>query len=136
MKSKKKSPSNPVTKTSLWLWLAIIALLVYVVLITNGCGTVRPVVVESPAASWDGTNYNSGFIGWTNGLGIITAHARDRYNGLISTYGKRFNPPLSADYGIQKLTGETPVPLPMFTITPEALSDFARMNRWRKTEAK
>jgi hypothetical protein len=92
-----------------------------------GCTTVTPRQVESPTASWDGTNQNSGFIGWTaDGSGIITPHARDRYNGLIDIYGKRFIPPLVFDYGIQPTAANT------FTITPEALSDFATMNRWRK----
>lgn len=111
------------------LWVAVVFLVMLV--IVSGCGTVTPKQVTSAAASFDGSERNSGFIGWTtNGFGIITPHARDRYNALIADYGVRFHPPLKPDYGI------TPTPTNTFTITPEALSDFATMNRWRRNEAK
>jgi hypothetical protein len=93
-----------------------------------GCTTtVTPRIVASLQASWDGTNQNSGFIGFTDAGGIITPHARDRYNGLIELYGKKFIPPITFDYGISQHTNEN------YIITPQALSDFAQMNRWYKS---
>lgn len=104
-------------------------LLVLISILFGGCTTVTPRLVTSPTASWDGTNQNSGFIGWSSTSGIITPHARDRYNSLIDIYGKRFAPPLSFDYGIKPTTTNT------FIISPEALTDFIQMNRWRKFDA-
>lgn len=111
--------------------LILLATLVLMASLLSGCGTVIPLQVTSAAASFDGGERNSGFIGWTtNGCGIITPHARDRYNALIVDYGARFHPPLKPDYGIMPSATNT------FIITPEALSDFAAMNRWRRNEAK
>jgi hypothetical protein len=124
MKSATNSPSDRRA-------LLILTALAVIVLINAivGCTTVSPRIVESPAASWDGTNQNSGFIGWSGTSGIITPHARDRYNGLIETYGKKFVPPLVTDYGITATTSN------VYLITPEALADFALMNRWHKVDA-
>jgi len=59
-----------------------------------GChGTVTPPRAAAAVASWDGTNQNSGFLGWTtNSAGettgaFITAHALERYNALMLDYG-------------------------------------------------
>jgi hypothetical protein len=84
--------------------------------------------------SWDGNVRNSGFTNWhTNDTGIIygvlTPHARDRYNGLIEQYGDRFTPPLKRDYGI--INNQT-----NFFITSEGLYNFIKMNRWRKIDGK
>ena len=107
-----------------------LALALLLALMSSGCTTVTPKIVESPGASWDGTNQNNGFLGWTtNGCGRLTPHARARYNGLIEVYGQKFLPPLTADYGI------TPGDAGEFIFTPEALADFVRMNRWRKVDA-
>jgi len=91
--------------------------------------TITPKQVESSSASYDGSEKNSGFIGWTTNnticYGILTPHARDRYNSLITTYKKRFTPPLTKDYGLTYNN-------PNYYITLEALSKFAEMNRWHK----
>ena len=95
--------------------------------VTISCTTVTPPIVQSSAPSWDGTNNNSGFIGWSaTGEGIITPHAQDRYNALIVMYGKRFVPPLVHDFGITTTTNG-------IIINNQALSYFAQMNRWFKT---
>jgi hypothetical protein len=124
MKSATNSPSDRgalLVLTALAIILLINAL--------SGCTTATPRVVESPAASWDGTNQNSGFIGWSGHSGVITPHARDRYNALIEIYSKKFVPPLLTDYGITATTSN------VFLITPEALADFVLMNRWHKVDA-
>lgn len=95
-----------------------------------GCTTtIAPRVVESSKPSWDGTNANSGFVGFSGEHGIITPHARERYNGLIEIYGRRFVPPVAKDYGI------TPGTDGNYLITPHALTYFTAMNRWRKAGA-
>jgi len=119
----------------------------------TGCGTVVPKPISSTAASWDGTNQNSGFIGFTQtGTGIITAHARDRYNALIDHYGKRFLIPLKHDQGLiarldpcqpRLITNDggrtwqrfTPNPNEaVFEISPKCLADFITMNQWRRDD--
>lgn len=115
---------------------AIFAALIIIIsifgLISSGCGcttTVIPKTVESSIPSWDGTNQNSGFIGFEGNSGKITLLARDRYNALIAIYGKRFVPPLTPDYGTQShIDGN-------FIITAEALSKFIQMNRWHKSSS-
>jgi hypothetical protein len=94
-----------------------------------GCtSTVIPRQVSDSQASFDGNAQNSGFLGFdTDGNGILTAHARDRYNGLVSIYGGRFSPPLTMDAGIRAAAGTN-----TFTIDAEHLVKFATMNRWRK----
>ena len=130
MRYETKSPNNRLVFIMLSLaiaWLCSILL--------AGCGTVTPDQVVSDGPSWDGTNRNSGFVGWTStGCGILTPHARDRYNALVKDYGSRFRPPLQTDYGLVKIDvdGQPTV----YQITPEALADFATMNRWRRMEGK
>jgi len=122
MKSVKKSQSDFLP------WILSAAVIAGILCLLSGCSTVTPTVVKSSTASWDGAEQNSGLIAWTaDGGAIITAHARDRYNALILVYGKQFAPPLATNYGIANTSSNA------FLITPEALSDFARMNRWRKT---
>lgn len=92
-----------------------------------GCAsTVRPVIPTATAPSFDGTNQNSGFVSLSGGRGLITAHARDRYNGLIDLYGKGFIPPLVHDAGITVTSSN------LFTIDGEGIVHFATMNRWRR----
>ena len=94
--------------------------------------TIAPAPVVSQEASWDGSEKNSGFLGWTTNSGVVygmlTPHAKDRYNGLIDIYGNKFIPPIKKNYGI----------IDNFTnswITLEGLQDFAKMNRWKKGSA-
>lgn len=90
--------------------------------------TVAPKPVTDKVASYDGNAQNSGFISWaSDGGGIITPHARDRYNALIELYGTRFLPPLKYDAGI------TATPTNTFHIDAEHLVQFGIMNAWRKS---
>jgi hypothetical protein len=104
----------------LGIWALLLALA-----LTGCAGTIRPAVVTRNAASWDGTNQNSGFLMFTNGGALITSHARDRYNGLIGTYGARFVPPLAPDAGVQAAGI-------WYQIDAEHLADFCTMERWRR----
>lgn len=91
--------------------------------------TPRPVVDGMP--SFDGAVQNSGFLGFDPaGRGILTPHARDRYNRLVAEYGARYLPPLVLDAGV------TPTATNTFLLDPEHLVDFAEMNRWRKAQPK
>lgn len=91
-----------------------------------GC-TVIPKPFEAPTASFDGGEQNSGFLGsLPDHDGVITPHARDRYNELVKTFGTRFQPPLTLDAGVSAYTNGT------FRIDPEHLVKFATMNRWRR----
>ena len=98
------------------------------VLFVCGCvGTVRPAPVTRAAASWDGTNQNSGFLGWTNGGAIISEAARERYDGLRGRYGMLEVPPVLAADGIS--------PGPAFAtwfIDDEHLAVFAKWTRWKR----
>lgn len=108
----------------------ILAPLLGLLILTGGCfSTVVAPHVDPISPSFDDNQRNSGFIGWYTNVsiyGIITPHARDRYNALIKTYGKKFVPPLKQDYGIQPFTTNS------FLINNEGLSDFLQMNQWRK----
>jgi hypothetical protein len=109
---------------------ALIAPLVILnICLVSGCiSTVAPRPLQSTAASFDGDQANSGFIGFgPDGAAYITSHARDRYNGLIALYGRRFVPALQPDAGVRP--GQTNG---TWRIDAEHLADFARMNRWRK----
>jgi hypothetical protein len=75
-----------------------------------GCSTVAPKPVVAKQPSFDavpdakGDVQNSGILGFTNGLAIITPTARDRYNALCAKWGKSFVPPLTPpDAGLRAL---------------------------------
>lgn len=106
--------------------------IVVMVMVCTGCfSTITPSAVKPAGASYDNGERNSGFIGYTtnNGVayGIITPHARDRYNTLINVYGKRISLPIKTDYGITSYTTN-------YLITLEGLSDFALMNMLKKNQ--
>ena len=65
--------------------LLVLALCVLAILLAVSCTTtVAPQPAKASVASWDGTNQNSGFIGYLpDGRGLITESACRRYNGLI-----------------------------------------------------
>lgn len=114
---------------SMLISLAVLAALVLSLALTAGCSsTVIPRVVVSNQASWDGTNQNSGFLRFEGSYGIITEHARDRYNALIETYGKKFVPPITQDYGVLPY-----YPAGTYSISPQGIAAFAQMNRWYKS---
>ena len=99
------------------------------ILLSAGCTTtITPKVVTDSHASFDGNQANSGFIAFTaDGSGLITPHARERYNSLIDRYGSRFVPPLGRNAGVR------PDPSGNFIIDAEHLVKFATMNRWSKS---
>lgn len=114
---------------NLILALAVPTATLSLMAVLAGCaGTVAPKVVSSSQASWDGTNQNSGSVDWAPGKRlIITAHARDRYNALIGTYGNRFKPALKPDQDVEPSgTGNT------FLLAPGGIEHFAAMLRWDK----
>ncbi len=104
-----------------------------VLLLSFGC-TVTPKRAVAQSISFDGTNQNSGFIGWDqDGYGMITRHARDRYVSLVLLYGDRFAPPLLGQPGVSPYHFDPPEGY--WRITPEALVNFQIMNAWRKQDA-
>ena len=112
--------------------LIVNALLWVLILSIFGCAhteTVTPRVVESQGASYDAGERNSGIIGFVNcgeaRCVLVTPHFRDRYNGLIATYGQRFVPPIGKDYGVTD-TGTN-----LFLLTKEAMEKSGLMHTWR-----
>lgn len=110
--------------------LILSVIIVFCSVTYSGCATVKRELVVATQPSWDGTNQNSGFIGFTNGnYGIITSNLVERQKLLIKKYGDKFLPPIKENDGL------TAIP-PYFTISPEALERLIRMNRWHKTGVK
>ena len=111
--------------------IKFIIALCFVCLAVSCTTTIAPKPLVSTTASWDGNEQNGGFQGFTTNsvgvYGMITLHAHDRYNALIDIYGKKFLPPLTKDYGITDNKTN-------YLITMEGLADFAKMNRWKKSE--
>lgn len=127
-------------------------------LLLAGCtSTVVPKEIKASVASWDGTQQNSGFLGFDEaGNGIITYHAYNRWIALVNDYGPYFKPPCIVHIGVSPVTNDFPVRLfehhkatgvltnplaggppgpgdwPFFRMTPEKMSQFDAMNRWRK----
>lgn len=95
----------------------------------TGCTTVTPTPADVPAvASFDGAEQNSGIVGvQPDGLFIVTAHLRARYNALVADYGHEFAPAIVADYGLAPISGTD-----RWAMTPEAMADFATMVQWRR----
>ena len=104
------------------------ALLFLVLALAGGCSsTVSPNAPAARQASWDRNSQNSGFIGFdAAGNGILTPHARDRYNALVSVYGSRLSPPAQMDVGITGTDTNT------FLIDAQHLADFAKFQRWSR----
>jgi hypothetical protein len=91
-----------------------------------GCvHTELPDVARAVTPSLDGNVANSGLLSLDEGGGIITANARERYNGLIALYGAAFVPPLTVNAGLTTATNG-------WRMDREHLADFAMMNRWHK----
>lgn len=103
--------------------------LIFIALLLVGC-TITPRIVRSPVASFDQGAQNSGFLGFArDGSGILTAHARDRYNALIQKHGSRFLVPIKPDEGL------TVGPQPgTWLIDQQHLVKFQIMNRWEKSK--
>jgi hypothetical protein len=128
---------------------AIIVVLFVLGLLLTGCGTVIPKTVQANVASYDGGAQNSGLLSMTTNTtgevtgAIITPHARDRYNALISIYSTNFFPALTFDAGITPMLVFKPQIVPVngpppeqsaqtYLIDAEHLVDFMRMNRWNR----
>ena len=92
-----------------WAVFISIGLVAFVLTVTPACtSTVTPDAVRATEASYDGNTRNSGFMGFfADGSGHITPHARDRYNLLLTIYGREYLPPLTRDAGIAALTDGT-----------------------------
>jgi len=97
------------------------------------CGTSIPPLIESNIPSFDGKVQDSGVISLVPGGQLVTPHWRDRYNGMIAVYGKRFTPPLQTDDGILPAgPGNTAA---QYFIDNEHAVKFDLMNEWRKATA-
>jgi hypothetical protein len=77
-------------------------LILLLLLATVPACTVTPEPVVATQASYDGAEKNSGVIASAPGGYIITTSARDRYNALISRYGKEQLPPVKTDFGLTR----------------------------------
>ena len=100
---------------------------IFLSILIIGC-TVTPKIVKDSTPSFDGATQNSGFIGFDDrGYGIITENARNRYNGLITVYGKKFTPPLVLDAGLTLTSSNT------YLIDPQHDVYGRTMNRWKKS---
>ena len=94
----------------------------------TACTVTPKILPPAEQPSWDGNVQNSGLIRFSDdGSAVITPHARDRYNTLIDTYGKRFTPALHPDDGVTRLPDGT------YSITAQHLSYFAQMNNWKRS---
>jgi hypothetical protein len=127
---------NTKKNSEAWLGFFLSSLVGLYALCVIGCtSTITPKQVTDNAPSWDGTNQNSGFLGYApDGYGVITPRARDRYNALVDQFaaGKDskgqhlFLTPPARDAGLEIFTNGT------YRISPESLSNFGLMNHWRK----
>jgi hypothetical protein len=120
-------------RSNSWIIAAVLAFLIGSVLfVACGCtSTVTAPKIQDTQASWDGNQQNSGFLGFdAQDYGIITAHARDRYNALIAMYGSEFKPRLDSDAGVHQIL--TPTTDSPWRIDKQHLTHFMTMNRWRK----
>ena len=96
-------------------------------LVVLGACTAVPPTIEDVSPSFDGGLQNSGFLGFTNGMALITVNAWLRYNSLIERYGNQIIPPLEFNAGVT-----TNVPGVSYLLDKQHLVDFATMNRWFK----
>jgi hypothetical protein len=96
-----------------------------------GCSTVAPGPLKDSEPSFEGNQQTSGFLGFNDeGFGLITEHAKDRYNCLAALYGDYFVPTLKPDEGLSwtpAVNGQL-----AWRIDREHLVKFATMNRWYK----
>lgn len=89
----------------------------------TGCTVTPDILPPAAVASYDGNVQNSGFLGWaSDGSGVITAHARDRYNALLAQY----------KVGV-KDEGLTPMPDGSWLIDKQHLVLFSELNRKAKS---
>lgn len=136
-----KSENNSANKfAALVAWVALLAACV---LLSACASTVTPKIVQDTVVSFDVNAQNAGFLGFDNaGNGVITEHARFRYNALVNLYGACFTPPVACDAGISpvaladKLNNSVIIgtaPAGAYLIDAQHLVDFAQMQRWLKS---
>jgi len=112
---------------------ALAALAVSLGIILTACGATIPPLIESNTSSFDGKVQDSGVITLVPGGQLVTSRWRDRYNGMIAVYGKRFTPPVQTDDGILPAgPGNT---TSEYFIDNEHAVKFDEMNEWRKAAA-
>ncbi len=105
------------------LFVGLLALIPFAL---AGCNsTASPAIVESHQASFDQGEQNSGILSLVPEGAIITAHAHDRYNALVLTYGREFLPEIRRDYGVTPHDAD-------YLINREALQKFVLMNTWHR----
>lgn len=95
----------------------------------TSCTTVVPTPAVVPAsASFDGAEQNSGIVAvQVDGSFVVTAHLRARYNALVDIYGESWAPAIKPDAGLSTISGSD-----LWTMTPQAMADFATMVQWRR----
>ena len=114
-------------KTSTRFVSNLLSSLLLVVFAAGCVNTVTPKHVQATTYSWDGTNKNSGVLGMTNHCAILTAHAVDRYNALMVTYGKAWAPP------VKPWDGVTATPTNgVYILDAQHTFYFGTANRWKK----
>lgn len=115
------------------------ALTVLLLMLSLGCqhsATVTPRIVESPGASFGESGERDsdifGFVYFGGQRRAWVAGAfRDEYNDLIAKYGHRFTPPITKDYGVTPLVGETAHGTNTFLITKKAMGFSGEMHAWK-----
>jgi hypothetical protein len=98
-----------------------------------GCtGTVAPKQVTATQASFDavpdarGQYQNSGILGFTNHMVILTPTARDRYNALVKKWGKNFIPAITNQDAGLTLMGTN-----RWLMDKDHLDKWATMTAWQ-----
>ena len=88
--------------TFISICVIMLLLIVAVAVMCTGCATIKPDEVQAKEPSWDGSKQNSGVLGpYSAAQGMPeTPHWRERYNGMIATYGAQFTPALKKDEGL------------------------------------
>lgn len=107
-----------------WATFSIVAVLFVATLLT-ACTVVPKPVAAQQASYGDDGKQDSGFKQFVEGGALIDHGARDRYNSLISLYGKEWLPPSKKDHGV------TPSGA-LFFITNDGLQKFIVMSDWKK----
>lgn len=113
---------------TMWAVIVVALVLGFLALGFLGCSsTVVPSEVRSEQASFDQGEQTSGILATAPGGFVVTSHFRDRFNALADLYGRAFSPALVRDAGLRPFADDT------WFITPEAMTKFIQMNRWKKS---
>ncbi len=91
--------------------------------------TVAPKPIVNTQPSFDGNEPNSGLICLdAQGNGVITPHARERYNSLMAAYGGRFSPPVKPGEGLAPTATNT------FLLDRQHRFYFETAARWQRQD--